>query len=814
MGKLVLLFTILLSAVDAFGQQGSVSGIVQDAVSKQRIEYATISVTDKSTSKIITGAVSDSIGAFTVKDIPFGRYSVTIEFMGYRAKTIDSVTLSASHSKEDLKTVKLEATAKSLQNVVVSGSKPIIENQIDKIVYNAANDVSSQGSAALDMLRKVPQVTVDIDGNVELQGNANIRFLINGKPSSVFGSSVTDALAAIPASQIDRIEAITTPGAKYDAQGTGGIINIILKQNKVQGYNGSMNLSTGTRNENGSLNLNMRRGDFSMNAYFSGNGQLTSETPNSQDRTSIDTVAHTTTRLLQDGYSDFDRLGYQTGIGFDWNLSKKDNVNGGISYDHYGNHSVGYINQESILRGADGTVLSDVTSFRNSDSRFLTHSVDWNLNYKRKFSQQGQELELLYNASYGLPEMSYSQSQTYTGQAAPFTGSSSTSPGTNRQTEVALNYTQPLKDDVELETGLKTVLQDINSNADVNTLNAGSAQFVADPAQSYHLRYRMNIYAGYLSASFPLFHFLNVKAGARYEYTGVNIDYPGTEVPSYDIVVPTLIVSHKLSDKQTMKIAYTRRIERTEYNELSPFVNRSDPYNLTTGNPLLKPEIGDNLELGYSRTFEKGGNLNISLIERINSQDHKRFVVFYPTYRVGDSVYQNVSVQSPQNIGIEYNSGINVSGSLPVKDKLNIRGNGMLFHRYQVTQTDLGNLDVGLRVRLNMTVSYQVTPTVLTEVFGNYYSAWRNIQGKNPQWMSYTIAVRKQFWNKKASLGLTATNPFNKYVRQVTTITTDGYTSYSEREVPAQSFGLSFNWKFGKLEFKKEEEENKEGGEQ
>ncbi len=113
-----------------------------------------------------------------------------------------------------------------------------------------------------------------------------------------------------------------------------------------------------------------------------------------------------------------------------------------------------------------------------------------------------------------------------------------------------------------------------------------------------------------------------------------------------------------------------------------------------------------------------------------------------------------------------------------------------------------------------MTVSYQVTPTVLTEVFGNYYSAWRNIQGKNPQWMSYTIAVRKQFWNKKASLGLTATNPFNKYVRQVTTITTDGYTSYSEREVPAQSFGLSFNWRFGKLEFKKEEEENKEGGEQ
>jgi outer membrane receptor protein involved in Fe transport len=145
---------------------------------------------------------------------------------------------------------------------------------VDKIVFNAANDVTSQNGAAIDVLRKVPQVTVDADGNVELQGNANIRFLINGKPSSIFGNSLADALASIPASQIKSIEVVSSPGAKYDAQGTGGIINIVLKDNKVRGINGSINATGGTLFETGSLNLNYKNNNFSMNAFFSGNAQL------------------------------------------------------------------------------------------------------------------------------------------------------------------------------------------------------------------------------------------------------------------------------------------------------------------------------------------------------------------------------------------------------------------------------------------------------------------------------------------------------------------------------------------------------------
>jgi ferric enterobactin receptor len=188
--------------------------------------------------------------------------------------------------------------------------------------------------------------------------------------------------------------------------------------------------------------------------------------------------------------------------------------------------------------------------------------------------------------------------------------------------------------------------------------------YIPDPTQSYELGYNMKIYAGYLSATFPLFHFLNVKAGARFEHTDVKIDYPNTSIPSYNNLVPSLIFSHNFKDEQSLKLAFTRRIERAEYRDINPFMNLSDPYNITTGNPLLKPEIGNNFELGYNKTFKNGGNVYIALIERINTDDVKPYTVLYPTYVIGDSTYVNVSVTNRQNIGIEYNSGVSVSGSM------------------------------------------------------------------------------------------------------------------------------------------------------
>ena len=202
--------------------------------------------------------------------------------------------------------------------MTVTAPRGLVENKIDKLVYNAEKDITSQGGVATDILKKVPMVSVDVDGNVELQGNANILFLINGKPSSIFGNNLTDALQSIPASQIKSIEVITSPGAKYDAEGTGGIINIVLKDAKLKGINGNISLTAGSRLQNGSLNLNARKGSLGLNAFFSGNAQLSSTTINSSDRSSIDTVGQTHSELIQNGSSAFTRNGYESGLGFDW----------------------------------------------------------------------------------------------------------------------------------------------------------------------------------------------------------------------------------------------------------------------------------------------------------------------------------------------------------------------------------------------------------------------------------------------------------------------------------------------------------------
>jgi ferric enterobactin receptor len=786
----------------------TIAGKVLEKETNQPLEYATVTIISKQTGKIITGTVADLKGEFSISNIPSGEYQINIEFLGYDKSTIDNISINSSRATISLGTIFLSLSTHNLQNIMVLGDRPVVENKIDKIVYNVSNDISSQGGAAIDVLKKVPQVTVDIDGNVELQGNSNIRFLINGKPSSVFGNSLSDALASIPASQIKSVEAITNPGARYDSQGTGGIINIILSENKMQGINGNISLSAGTRLENGSVNLNLRHNNFGANAFFSGNAQLKSEMPYSQDRFATDTSAKTIINLLQNSVTDFVRNGFRSGGGFDWNITKKNIVTGSIGYNQFSSLNQGLTNQEQVIRDYSDNPESDIYTLRNSDNRSRTNSIDWSLDYKKKFKKEGQELDILYNASSGKPFSYYTQSQLYMGQTVPYAGSESSNPGKDKLTDISIDYAHPLNNNFLIEAGTKLTIQNINSIADVSVLDPLTDQFINDPLQSYQFNYTLKVYAGYLSGTLKLFNYLDLKAGARYEYTDVSVDSKNNTILPYGTLVPSVVFSHDFSKGKSLKLAYVKRIERPEYRDLNPFINLSDPYNITVGNPLLKPEIGNNFELGYSNTFKNGGNIYVALIERLNTSDLKSVTTFYPTYLIGDSLYTNVSVTDRQNIGAEYNTGISASGSYPITTKLNIRGNLMVTHRYTLNSTGIGNQSSGLRARLNINATYQMNKDLVFELFGSYSSSVQGIQGKTPQFFTYTFALRKLFWDKKASFGFTATNPLGKYVRQVSTISTGSYNSNIVREMPLRSFGVSFTYRFGNMEFGKTKEQD------
>ncbi|AZB04822.1 TonB-dependent receptor [Chryseobacterium lactis] len=807
---LTLLFSVLMVNAQEAEGQGKISGRLVDSKTGKPISYASIGVLNPD-NKEVNGTTSNEKGEFSIDHMTTGSYKVAIFYAGYKNKTTADIQIDPAHSNVNLGDIQLINGETVLEGVTIVGKKSVIENKVDKIVFNAANDVTSQNGAAIDVLRKVPQVTVDADGNVELQGNSNIRFLINGKPSSIFGNSLADALASIPANQIKSIEVVSSPGAKYDAQGTGGIINIVLKDNKVKGINGIVNASAGTLFETGSVNLNYKNNSFSMNAFFSGNAQLKARTPFSQDRTSRDPAANTGTHLMQDGYTDFERHGYRTGLGFDWTLSKSSALSGSLSYNNFSNKNTGLINQQQFITDYNTSTVTSIIGSRTTDNRSSVHSVDGSLSFRKTFQKEGQELTADYVFSFGSPTTSYFQTQSLSGAASPYNGISGNNPGTDNSHNLSVDYVHPLNENVIFEMGAKTVQQHITNATEVHVLNTTSGQYEADPLQSYHLNYDMGIYAAYFSSKLKIFNWLDVRAGLRYEYTTLKIDFPNTNIPSYGLLVPSFILSHKFESGETIKLSYTRRVERPEYTELNPFLNISDPHNITTGNPALKPEIGDNMELGYTKNFANGGNISLSMVERINSQDLKQITTFYPTFTANGTEYTNVSVTARDNIGKEYNSGGIISLSLPfLHNKMNLRSNMMVFHRYIMSHTYVGNLDMGMRYRLNLNLNYQFPKNFILEVFGNYNSAAKNIQGKNPESITYTLAGRKEFWNKKASLGFTITNPFNKYIRQVTTVSTGDYDSYSVRELPYRSFGISFSYKFGKMDFKKEKDMSNE----
>ncbi|HVZ26857.1 MAG TPA: TonB-dependent receptor, partial [Sediminibacterium sp.] len=570
--------------------QHTLQGRIMDASSQKALEYATITLKNM-TGKSLNGAVSDNKGKFKLSNVPSGKYLVQVDFIAYYSKT-DTIQLSEPDRNINLPVIFLQPKGTSLSEVTVVSKLPLVENKIDKIVYNAANDVSSQGGVALDVLKKVPQVSVDIDGNVELLGNSSIRFLINGKPSTVFGNNLTDVLSSIPASQIKSIEAISSPGARYDAEGTGGIINIILKDSKVKGINGTVNGSLGSRLENGSANLNFRNNGFGMHFFFSGNAQLSSQTPSQYGRYSD------STKLLQDGTSSFNRGGFESGWGFDWDLSKTDNLSGSFGYNHFSSAGSGLTQQEQYTK--NGAMSTDLFSTRNSSSESSSKAFEWNLAYRKKLKRKGEELNLQYNDSYDLPNSNYWQYQVYKGEVNPFTGAQSNNPGTDRETEIALDYTRPVNDQLELEAGLKTVFRAIHSNADVLSWNPSVQSYTYDPTQSYQISYHRTIYAGYISANYPIGKLLDMKTGVRFEYTTSSIDYAGTQIPPYRTLAPSIMISHSFENGNTIKLAYSHRIERPDYREINPFYNLSDPYNITTGNPALQPEQGNNIELGYN----------------------------------------------------------------------------------------------------------------------------------------------------------------------------------------------------------------------
>jgi outer membrane receptor protein involved in Fe transport/5-hydroxyisourate hydrolase-like protein (transthyretin family) len=822
--RILLAGIMMLSLLTAQAQnenrsktKGTISGTIIDSLSGRPVEYATITLFHQGTKRIVSGAVTDQQGRFTISELKNGSYRILVESIGYQSHSVNNLKIDDQSSEVELKEITLSVKNETLQNVIINTPNRLVENKIDKLVFNAEKDMTSQGGVATDVLKKVPMVSVDVDGNVELAGSSSIRFLINGKPSAVFGSSITDVLQSIPSSQIKSIEVITNPGAKYDAEGLGGIINIILKDSKVKGINGNISLTAGTKNENGSFNFNARKGDIGFHAFIGGNERLNANGPSSSDRLTIDTAAKTNISLLQDGNFRFKRHGLESGVGFDWTYKKKNDFTGSVRYGRFGNSGTGFTNQSQVTTDQiTSNIISSIVSANYSGNSSYTDNIDASLNYKRSFSKEDEELEIGLNTSRDNNHGTANNYQVLLPQDSTFYGTSSTNPGKESETEITIDYSNPIKKDIVFGTGGKIVSSRITSDADISLFQPDKKEYFYNSSLSNDLDYKQKVYALYSEISFPVGKLFNTKIGGRYERTEINSFYSNAQQQApkygYNTFVPSIFFSKNLNDNETIKLSYSKRIERPDYRDLNPFVNTTDPKNISTGNPFLNPEIGHRFELSYNRNFQNAGSFMVSAFYRINDHDIQPFIIFYPSLQVGDSVYTNVAVSTRQNIGMEKNWGMNFFVDIHFTDKFSVRSNFFFFYRHTLNALDPGYNSYSFNYRLNMNASYQFGKNFAGELFGFFNSPRNQAQGKYPSFTYYSMALRKQFWNKKASLAFTVSNPFSEYLTQRTKLFGPNFTINGVRQIAFRSFGINFTWKFGKLEFKKDNENNQDNG--
>ncbi len=802
---LTFLFSIFFLAhswAQATGGKYAISGRIVDSATKEPLEYAAVSVFLTGKADVVNGMMTDNKGKFAIDGLDTGTYRIKVDYMGYRTKIVAGVQVTKAG--KDLGDISITDNAHTMKEVTITRAKSFVENKIDKFVFNVGNDVTSAGGTATDVLQKVPQVSVDINGNVELLGNANIKVLLNGKPSPQFDNNLADALKTIPAAQIEKIEVITSPGAQYDAEGTGGIINIVLKESTVRGINGTVSVSAGTRQSGGSVYVHAQKDKIQYNLSLSGTYSIPSPTSTGMDRTS-DSAGTAHTRLTQNGHGNSNWYVYRGQFGIDWDATKNDRLSTSVSYFFHSNQSDMNTNQLETYYTPTNIELGQI---RNAHTDEGFGGLDWTLSYKKTFKKEGQELSVNIHPSLYMSTNHFNQNQQYAAQGPEFAGMRGYNKLNELEGYINIDYAHPFTKDIVLNTGVKSTAMRVFSDAEHYNLQPTTGDYMLDQQFINHYNFFRDIHSAYVSLSMPIHKDYSIKIGLRDEVTVFHPTLTAdSTIPNYNTICPSAVISRKIGKNQNLKLSYAYRIQRPGWWAMNPFIDASDPLNIQQGNPALVPEKVQNIDFSYFHSFEGGSSLMAMLYYRYSTEDEQTYVIFQPSMQIGDSVYRNVSVTTNVNAGTQYVTGLNLSGTIKAfNEKLEARVNVTTFDKYIVSQLVAGATANTLNYRINLNISCKFTPTLVAECFGNFRSASTEIQGKFPSFSSYSMAIRKLFWNKNGSLAFTTTNPFTPFVRYNTNIAGTDFTLTNYRSVLYQSFGLSFSYKFGKLEFKNENE--------
>ncbi len=798
---LLVLFPLSVVAQKPIEKKISISGKVLEKGSKVAIEYATVSFKN-TTTKELFGAMTDATGTFTFEITP-GEYSGEIELMSYK-KTI----IAAKKYTENafLGTFTLEADISQLQDVVVIAEKSTVEIKLDKRVYNVGKDMMVKGGTVSDVLDNVPSVTVDTEGNVALRGNENVKILIDGKPSGLAGINVADALKLLPADAVEKVEVITNPSARYDAEGGGGIINIVIRKGKSNGINGSIIVSTGDPENYGvSTSLNKKGTNFNLFSNFGynyrnnpGNSLTNAEYFNSDGTTSRYINERRTNERLSEGYN--------ANFGIDLNLSKSLTWTNALTF------------RESSGKNPDNVffynydALQNPTFVRNrlNDANSDEFSIEYTSNFTKKFEKDGHQLTVDIAVSQNREnEIATIYDQIIGDPSTLFTEITDNKQSQQRNL-FQTDYVLPIGKDGRFEAGYRGSFQE------------GITEFEIAPTSSYsntleYNEYVNSFYTQYGSKINKFSYFL----GLRFEDSNIDVnsltanDYNNKK---YNNLFPSATLNYEISEKSSMSISYSKRINRPRGRFLNPFSTYSSNINVFQGNPDINPSLTDAIDVGYLTKWDK---ITFSTSAYVNVTN----AAFQFIRKESGLFVQGVPViiSTPINLAKEYRAGFEFNLNYTPYKWWRLNGNFNLFrnetqgnYRYTnylnaVVVQNFDNIALTWTSRLSSKISLPFKIDWQTNV--SYEAPQTTAQGKRLGNYGINLAFSKDVLNDKGTIALNVSDVFNSKKRIIETHIENVVSSYSEMQMRVRQITLSFTYRFNKKKTDKERTKREEGGE-
>ena len=763
-----------------------ISGSLLEGIGNKPVEFATVALYSPGSNIPIGGTTTDERGHFTLNNIAPGTYRVVASFMGFESKSLDNVVVTISVPELLLGTIAMRTDNRTLNEVVVTAEKSLIEDKDDRLVYNAAKDLTNTGGNALDVLKKVPMLTVDPDGTVQLKGSSSIKVLVNGKPSSIMARSLSEALQLIPAELIKSVEVITAPSAKYDSEGTAGVINIITKS-QLQGITGGLNGTLGTRRDNLGGNVNMKRDRLSVSGFggvnwYNSFGSSENVRQNFRNEQLVSIIAQNNNfsnhgRGLFGSFSvDYD-LDSTNRVGMDLNL-------GG---DNRSNFST---------RDTRQSVDMEKAFRRNTDSPGNNNNMDVNVNYNKTFKgRPDQEFTFLAQYNQTTNQSSYTLNQ-YPLPDLAVVNYRERNNNQNRQNETTLqaDYVHSFSTVKRriVEIGSKLIRRDVGSNYRLDNSPDGVSEFREDPRRANIFAYEQSVWASYATFRMRTQNKWGFNVGGRFERTMINADFQSTDTRfanQYNTFLPNVGLSKRLKNEQRIRLNYSQRIQRPQINFLNPYINSSDPKNLQSGNPYLNPELAYSVELSYSTFTKNGTTVNLLLFGRQTNNAIERITTV-------DS--SGVSFSTFRNIARNATYGTTLFGSVKPAKKWNLSGSVTVnYNSLNSPALQISNRNVSYQLTIN--TSLQLPHDFSLQANGSYNSRRIQLQGQSSGFYYYGFSGRKEFKPKNITITATIENPFRLYNVVSNQFRTSTFISDGVNYNVIRNIRVSAGWRFGKM---------------